>query len=32
MKPNWKDTPEQANWLAMNGDGNWYWYEVEPQP
>jgi hypothetical protein len=29
-KPEWKDAPEWANWLAMDGDGIWFWYEVEP--
>ena len=31
MKPNWKDAPEWANWLAMEGDGGWYWFEDEPK-
>lgn len=30
MKPNWNDAPEWANWLAMDEDGDWYWYEDEP--
>ena len=30
MKPDWKDAPEWANWLAMDGDRMWYWYEDEP--
>jgi hypothetical protein len=30
MKPDWKDAPEWANWLAMDGDGYWYWYQGEP--
>ena len=30
MKPDWKDAPEWANWLAMEGDGTWYWFELEP--
>jgi hypothetical protein len=30
-KPDWKDAPEWANWLAMDRDGMWYWYEVEPK-
>jgi len=30
MKPDWKDAPEWANWLAMDDDGEWYWYEIEP--
>lgn len=30
MKPNWKDAPEWANWLAMDDDGEWWWFELEP--
>jgi hypothetical protein len=30
MKPEWKDAPEWANYLAMDGDGLWWWYENEP--
>ena len=30
MKPSWDEAPEWANWLAMDGNGLWYWYEVEP--
>ena len=30
MKPNWKDSPEWAEWLAMDSDGTWYWYEYKP--
>lgn len=30
MKPDWKDAPEWAEWLAMDGDGEWNWYEYEP--
>ena len=30
MKPDWKDAPEWAMWLAMDGDGWWGWYEEEP--
>jgi len=30
MKPDWKDAPEWAKWLAMDEDGSWYWYEKEP--
>lgn len=29
-KPDWKDAPEWANWLAQDGVGYWYWYEQEP--
>jgi len=31
MKPNWKDAPAWAQWLAQDEDGEWYWYENEPQ-
>jgi len=30
MKPEWKDAPEWANWLAMDQDNWWYWYEFKP--
>lgn len=30
MKPDWKDAPEWANYLAMDKTGDWYWYENEP--
>lgn len=30
MKPDWKDAPEWAKYLAMDSDGWWYWYENEP--
>lgn len=30
MKPDWKDAPEWARYLAMDKDGSWYWYEEEP--
>jgi len=30
MKPSWDDAPSWAQWLAMDGDGWWGWYEVEP--
>jgi len=32
MKPEWKDAPEWAKWLAQNGVGFWHWYEKEPTP
>lgn len=31
MKPDWKDAPEWANWLAMDDNGSWNWYEHEPE-
>lgn len=30
MKPSWDDAPEWANWLAMDGDGRWVWYDNKP--
>jgi hypothetical protein len=30
MKPDWKDAPEWANWLAQDKDGHWYWFEKLP--
>lgn len=29
-KPSWDSAPSWANWLAMDGNGIWYWYENEP--
>jgi hypothetical protein len=30
MKPDWKDAPEWANWLAMDSNGEWNWFKNEP--
>lgn len=30
MKPSWDDAPSWAQWLAMDKDGDWFWYEKEP--
>jgi len=30
MKPNWKDAPEWAKWLAFYIDGSWAWCEIHP--
>jgi hypothetical protein len=30
MKPDWKDAPEWAKWLAMDNDGKWFFYECKP--
>ena len=30
MKPDWKDAPEWANYLAMEKNGDWYWYLRKP--
>ncbi len=27
----WSTAPEWANWLAMDSDGAWYWYEDKPK-
>lgn len=32
MKPDWKDAPEWAQWLAQDEGGDWYWYGSEPYP
>lgn len=32
MKPSWDDAPEWAQWLAMDEDGRWWWYEEKPLP
>ena len=29
-KPDWKDAPEWAQWLAMDINGDWWWYEGQP--
>ena len=31
MKPSWDESPEWANWLAMDEDGSWVWFEAEPE-
>jgi len=31
MKPDWKDAPQWADWLAMDGDGIWVWFEYKPE-
>jgi hypothetical protein len=30
MKPDWKDAPEWAQYLAMDESGSWWWFEYEP--
>ena len=30
MKPDWKDAPEWARYLAMDSDGSWWWYKLRP--
>lgn len=29
-KPDWRDAPEWANYLAQDECGSWYWFEHEP--
>ena len=29
-KPDWKDAPEWASYLAMDRNGCWWWYEFKP--
>lgn len=31
-KPDWKDAPEWAGYLAMTENGEWVWFENEPFP
>lgn len=30
MKPQWKDSPPWAKWLAMDSSGLWCWFEHQP--
>lgn len=30
-KPEWKDAPDWANWMAQDMDGEWWWYEMKPK-
>jgi len=30
MKPDWKDAPDWANYLARDDDGCWNWFQFEP--
>ena len=31
MKPDWSNAPSWAQYLAMDEDGAWFWYENEPK-
>ena len=31
MKPDWKDAPEWAKWIAKDLSGQWWWYENKPE-
>lgn len=30
-KPDWKDAPENAKFLAQDSDGDWYWWTGKPK-
>ena len=30
-KPEWKDAPEEARFLAKDRDGDWYWWTGMPK-
>ena len=30
MKPEWKNAPEWAQWLAQDFNGAWVWYATKP--
>ena len=32
VKPDWKDAPQWAQWLAQDWDGTWAWFEKKPIP
>lgn len=32
MKPDWKNAPSWALWLAQDKSGDWYWYASRPEP
>jgi len=32
MKPDWNDAPEWANYVAMDADGEWFWFAHKPTP
>lgn len=32
MKPDWSKAPPWANYLAMDKDGTWVWFENKPEP
>lgn len=31
MKPDWSKAPEWANFLVMDKDGTWVWFENKPE-
>jgi len=32
MKPDWKDAPKWAQWLAQDDCGDWWWFANRPRP
>ena len=30
MKPDWKDAPDFARYLAQDADGGWFWFQNKP--
>lgn len=30
LKPSWGDAPDNAEYLAMDFDGRWFWYKEAP--
>jgi hypothetical protein len=30
-RPQWKDAPKWAKWLALDDDGIWYWFDRLPE-
>ena len=30
-KPKWEIAPSWANFMAMDEDGSWWWFETEPR-
>jgi hypothetical protein len=30
MKPDWKDAPKWANYLVMEPNGTWWWFQEKP--
>jgi hypothetical protein len=31
MKPDWSTAPDFARYLAMDEDGEWFWFENKPE-
>lgn len=30
-RPQWKDAPKWAKWLALDDNGRWFWYSQMPE-